>query len=112
MEYDMKVAFVGLGVMGYPMAGHLQKAGHDVTVFNRTSARAAAWVDTYTGTHAATPKEAAQGAEMVFVCVGNDDDACDRDVIDDSTKNITASNALIFFLSFLNGGIHCTPPAN
>ena len=70
----MKVAFVGLGVMGYPMAGHLQKAGHDVTVYNRTSARAAAWVDTYAGAHAATPKEAAKGAEIVFVCVGNDDD--------------------------------------
>lgn len=69
-----KVAFIGLGTMGYPMAGHLQKAGHEVTVFNRTSAKAKAWVDTYGGASAATPAEAAQGAEMVFVCVGNDQD--------------------------------------
>ncbi|MDX1384032.1 MAG: NAD(P)-dependent oxidoreductase [Thermoanaerobaculia bacterium] len=69
-----KVAFVGLGVMGYPMAGHLQKAGHRVTVFNRTTARAEAWVDEHGGEAAATPAAAAAGAEVVFTCVGNDDD--------------------------------------
>ena len=69
-----KVAFIGLGTMGYPMAGHLQKAGHEVTVFNRTSAKANTWVETYGGASAATPAEAAQGAEIVFVCVGNDQD--------------------------------------
>jgi len=69
-----KVAFIGLGTMGYPMAGHLQKAGHDVTVFNRTSAKAQSWVDTYGGSSADTPAAAAVGAEMVFVCVGNDQD--------------------------------------
>ncbi len=69
-----KLAFIGLGTMGYPMAGHLQKAGHDVTVFNRTAAKAQTWVETYGGTSAATPAEAAAGAEMVFVCVGNDQD--------------------------------------
>ncbi|MFP8967839.1 NAD(P)-dependent oxidoreductase [Pokkaliibacter sp. CJK22405] len=70
----MKVAFVGLGVMGYPMAGHLLKAGHDVTVYNRTTSKAEAWVAEYGGQHALTPMEAAQGAEMVFCCVGNDND--------------------------------------
>lgn len=70
----MKVAFIGLGVMGYPMAGHLQTAGHAVTVFNRTTARADAWVDQFRGDRALTPAAAAAGAEIVFVCVGNDDD--------------------------------------
>ena len=69
-----KVAFIGLGTMGYPMAGHLQKAGHEVTVFNRTSEKAQSWVDTYGGSSAATPAAAAADAEMVFVCVGNDQD--------------------------------------
>ena len=70
----MKVAFLGLGVMGFPMAGHLKKAGHDVTVYNRTSSRAAKWVETHGGTAALTPAAAAKGAEIVFACVGNDDD--------------------------------------
>lgn len=69
-----KVAFIGLGVMGFPMAGHLARAGHDVTVYNRTSAKAEAWVNAYGGAFAATPEEAARGAEIVFACVGNDDD--------------------------------------
>lgn len=70
----MKVAFIGLGVMGYPMAGHLSKAGHDVTVFNRTTAKAEAWSEDYKGAFAVTPAEAAKGADIVFTCVGNDDD--------------------------------------
>lgn len=69
-----KCAFVGLGVMGYPMAGHLSAAGHEVTVYNRTAARAEAWVGEHEGSAAPTPAQAAAGAEMVFVCVGNDDD--------------------------------------
>ncbi|MBY6165939.1 NAD(P)-dependent oxidoreductase [Pseudooceanicola nitratireducens] len=69
-----KVAFLGLGVMGYPMAGHLQAAGHDVTVYNRTAAKAEAWAKAHGGSHAATPREAAQGADFVMTCVGNDDD--------------------------------------
>ena len=69
-----KCAFVGLGVMGYPMAGHLAAVGHEVTVYNRTAARAEAWVGEHEGTAAPTPAQAAAGAEMVFVCVGNDDD--------------------------------------
>ena len=70
----MKVSFLGLGVMGYPMAGHLAKAGHDVTVYNRTVAKAKKWVAEFGGKAAATPKEAAVGQEIVFACVGNDDD--------------------------------------
>jgi len=69
-----KVAFLGLGVMGYPMAGHLAAKGHQVTVYNRNPAKAAAWVEQHGGAQAATPREAAQGAEFVMACVGNDDD--------------------------------------
>lgn len=69
-----RIAFLGLGVMGYPMAGHLAKAGHSVTVYNRTAAKAEKWVGEYGGAHAATPFEAAKDAEFVMACVGNDDD--------------------------------------
>jgi 3-hydroxyisobutyrate dehydrogenase len=68
------VAFLGLGVMGHPMAGHLARAGHRVTVYNRTAAKAAAWAKEYGGSASATPREAAKGADFVFACVGNDDD--------------------------------------
>jgi len=68
------VAFLGLGVMGYPMAGHLARAGHRVTVYNRTVAKASAWAAEHGGATAPTPAEAAAGAEIVFACVGNDDD--------------------------------------
>jgi len=69
-----RVAFLGLGVMGYPMAGHLARAGHHVTVYNRTAKKAERWVEEYGGNHARTPREAAAGAQIVFCCVGNDDD--------------------------------------
>ena len=69
-----KIAFLGMGVMGAPMAGHLAQAGHEVTVFNRTAEKAQNWVKTYGGNFALTPAEAAKGAEFVFACVGNDDD--------------------------------------
>lgn len=70
-----KVAFLGLGVMGYPMAGHLKnKGGHEVTVYNRTAAKAEKWAAQYGGKHAATPKEAAEGQDFVMMCVGNDHD--------------------------------------
>lgn len=75
----MKVAFVGLGVMGYPMAGHLANNDHDVVVYNRTAAKAAAWCNEHSGSSAATPAEAAGGCDIVFSCVGNDDDI--RDVM-------------------------------
>ncbi|MDP1567174.1 MAG: NAD(P)-binding domain-containing protein, partial [Polaromonas sp.] len=72
------VAFLGLGVMGYPMAGHLALAGHSVTVYNRTASKSIAWCAEYAGAgapkHASTPRGAAQGADIVFCCVGNDDD--------------------------------------
>ncbi|WP_380052361.1 NAD(P)-dependent oxidoreductase [Falsihalocynthiibacter sp. SS001] len=69
-----KITFLGLGVMGYPMAGHLAKAGHDVTVYNRTTAKAEAWAKEHGGSFSQTPAEAAQGADFVMACVGNDDD--------------------------------------
>ena len=70
----MRVAFVGLGVMGYPMAGHLAKNGHDLTVYNRTQSKADAWCREFGGQSAPTPADAARDAEFVFSCVGNDDD--------------------------------------
>ena len=69
-----RLAFLGLGVMGAPMAAHLRRAGHQVTVYNRTAAKAQCWAQQYGGRFAATPREAVSGAEMVFCCVGNDDD--------------------------------------
>lgn len=69
-----KIAFLGLGVMGYPMAGHLKSAGHDVSVYNRTTAKAEAWAQAHDASFAATPREAVEGAEFVMSCVGNDDD--------------------------------------
>lgn len=91
----MKVSFIGLGVMGYPMAGHLANAGHQVTVYNRTTEKAEKWQGTYSGEYALTPKLAAQGAEIVFICVGNDDDL--RSVVygDDGVLAGLTSGALI-----------------
>jgi len=71
---SQKVAFIGLGVMGYPMAGHLAKAGYETRVYNRTAAKAEQWCREYGGSHGLTPREAAEGADFVFMCVGNDDD--------------------------------------
>ncbi len=70
----MRVSFVGLGVMGFPMAGHLARSGHDVTVYNRTAAKVQAWCAQHRGARAASPAEAAAGADITFCCVGNDDD--------------------------------------
>ena len=75
----MRTAFIGLGVMGYPMAGYLAKAGHDTVVYNRTAARADAWVAEFGSTSAATPRAAASGSDIAFLCVGNDDDV--REVV-------------------------------
>ena len=72
-----KVAFIGLGVMGYPMAGYISKAGHNVTVYNRTKTKADKWLTEYKGVRAETPSEAADGADFVFTCVGNDNDLSD-----------------------------------
>ena len=74
MSETVSAAFIGLGVMGYPMAGHLAAAGHAVTVYNRTASKAAAWVEAHTGKSAPSPAEAARRARYVFCCVGNDDD--------------------------------------
>lgn len=74
MSEKQKVAFIGLGVMGYPMAGHLASAGHEVAVYNRTAAKADKWCTAHGGRSGATPREAAEGASIVFMCVGNDDD--------------------------------------
>ncbi len=71
---SINVAFIGLGVMGYPMAGHLAKADFNVCVYNRTQAKAKSWVDEYAGSFATTPRDAANNADIVFMCVGNDDD--------------------------------------
>lgn len=91
----MKVAFIGLGVMGYPMAGHLVSAGHDVTVYNRTAAKAEAWAKQYKGNYADTPCRAVENCDIAFICVGNDDDL--RSVVygDDGVLAGLNSNTLI-----------------
>jgi 3-hydroxyisobutyrate dehydrogenase len=91
-----KVAFIGLGVMGYPMAGHLlKKGGHDLVVYNRTASKAQAWVKEYgAGRAAATPAEAAKGAEYVFCCVGNDDDLRAVTVAKDGAFETVAKGAI------------------
>ena len=68
------VSFIGLGVMGYPMAGYISKSGHNVTVFNRTKSKAEKWLKTYSGKMAKTPAEAAKDSDFIFTCVGNDND--------------------------------------
>ncbi len=88
-------AFVGLGVMGYPMAGHLAAGGHDVTVFNRTGARADAWVGDHDGTAAPTPAAAAAGADFVFLCVGNDDDVRTVTTGEDGVLSTMASGSVL-----------------
>ena len=69
-----KVSFIGLGVMGYPMAGYISKAGHDVTVYNRTNSKAEKWIKEYKGKSADTPMDAAKDSDFIFTCVGNDND--------------------------------------
>lgn len=91
-----KIAFIGLGVMGYPMAGHLQEAGYDVCVYNRTSSKAEKWCDKYSGRAASTPAIAAEDADVVFMCVGNDDDV--RSVVygdDGVLANMQAGTILV-----------------
>ena len=92
----MRTAFLGLGVMGYPMAGHLAAGGHDVVVYNRTASKAAAWAAQHEGSTAQTPKAAADGADIVFVCVGNDDDV--RDVLfgaDGAVQSMQSGSAVV-----------------
>jgi 3-hydroxyisobutyrate dehydrogenase len=91
-----KVAFLGLGVMGFPMAGHLkQKGGHDVTVYNRTAAKAEQWVAKYGGKSAKTPKEAAAGQDFVMACVGNDNDLREVMLGENGAFHGTAKGAVI-----------------
>lgn len=91
----MRVSFIGLGVMGYPMAGHLASNGHDVVVFNRTTAKSEAWCETYAGRFASTPGEAASDAEMVFACVGNDADVRQVMFGDDGIMQAVSSGAIV-----------------
>ncbi|KRA58469.1 oxidoreductase [Caulobacter sp. Root655] len=89
----MKTAFIGLGVMGFPMAGHLKAAGHDVTVFNRSPEKAARWVEKHGGGARPTIAEAVAGAELVVLCVGNDDDV--RDVVAQALPAIAAGGVIV-----------------
>ncbi|MBR9727770.1 NAD(P)-dependent oxidoreductase [Shewanella intestini] len=90
-----KVAFIGLGVMGYPMAGFLQNNGHEVTVFNRTQSKALQWVKQYGGESAVTPKAAATGKDIVFTCVGNDDDLRQVVVGDDGVIHSMSAGSIL-----------------
>ena len=89
----MKVAFAGLGVMGFPMAGHLAKAGHEVSVFNRSPPKAQRWVEAHGGTMGMTVAEAAAGAEILILCVGNDDDV--RQVVGDSLAALAPGAVIV-----------------
>ena len=103
----MKLAFLGLGVMGFPMAGHLQKAGHNVTVYNRNAEKSAKWVATHGGASAATPREAAAGADIVLMCVGNDNDV--RSVVygdDGALAGMKAGAVLVDRIHGAWGGVY------
>src|SRR5436309_1319964 len=89
----MKVAFVGLGVMGFPMAGHLAKAGHEVSVFNRSFEKSARWAETHGGRACATITEAVAGCEVVALCVGKDDDV--RQVLDQAFPAMAADAVVV-----------------
>jgi len=92
----INVAFIGLGVMGYPMAGHLSKNENlNVTVYNRTSSKAEKWVEEYQGQVASTPKEAAKNAEIVFICVGNDNDLREVTLLDNGVLNSMKPRSLV-----------------
>jgi len=88
------VAFIGLGVMGYPMAGYISKAGHNVTVFNRTTSKADKWLTEYKGTKSDTPAKASENADFVFTCVGNDDDLSEVTIGKDGIYNTIKKGAI------------------
>ena len=88
------VAFIGLGVMGYPMAGYISKAGHDVTVYNRTAAKADKWIAEFKGTKADTPSKAAENADFIFTCVGNDNDLSEVTIGKDGIYNTIKKGAV------------------
>ena len=90
----MKAAFIGIGIMGGPMAGHLAKAGHTVTVYNRTRAKVQAWAAQHQGMTADTPAEAAKGADIVFSCVGNDNDVREVTIGRNGAFQAMAKNAI------------------
>jgi 3-hydroxyisobutyrate dehydrogenase len=90
-----RIGFVGLGVMGYPMAGHLARAGHEVTVFNRTLARGREWAADHAGRAVATPAEAAAGAELLFSCVGNDEQLAQVMLADDGVLSAMAEGSVV-----------------
>ncbi|MFC3095534.1 NAD(P)-dependent oxidoreductase [Alteromonas sediminis] len=90
-----KLAFIGLGVMGFPMAGHLANAGYSVTVFNRTQEKAVRWTQEYVGKYAATPADAAAGCDMVFLCVGNDDDVTEVTLGEQGVLSTMQANTIL-----------------
>src|SRR5258706_3007053 len=95
MSEAKRLAFLGLGVMGYPMAGHLAKAGHQVTVYNRTSKKAEQWVAQHGGQSAPTPAAAAKNADIVMMCVGNDDDVRNAIMDKDAVLEGIAAGAML-----------------
>ena len=105
----LRISFIGTGVMGGPMAGHLAKAGHDLTVYNRTRAKADAWVAAHGGKAAATPAEAAQGADVVLTCVGNDDDLAQVTLGRDGAFRAMRKGAL--FIDHTTVSARIAPPA-
>ena len=96
-----KVSFIGLGVMGYPMAGYISKAGHNVTVYNRTKTKAEKWIKDYKGNLAETPKEAAKDCDFVFTCVGNDQDLEEVTIGKDGIYNTIKKAQFILIIPLL-----------
>ena len=101
----MRTAFIGLGVMGCPMAGHLAKNGHDVTVYNRTASKASSWCAEFGGQLAATPAQAAENAEIIFACVGNDDDVREVMLGDNGLMSAVSAGSIVVDHTTASAGI-------
>lgn len=101
----MRTAFIGLGVMGFPMAGHLAKNGHDVTVYNRTASKASSWCAEFGGQLAATPAQAAENAEIIFACVGNDDDVREVMLGDNGLMSAVSAGSIVVDHTTASAGI-------
>ena len=105
-----KVSFIGLGVMGYPMAGYISKAGHNVTVYNRTKSKAEKWIKEYKGKIADTPEEATKDSDFVFTCVGNDNDLSEVTISKDGIYNTIKKGAVHIDNTTASAGVSAILP--
>ena len=107
-----KVSFIGLGVMGFPMAGYISKAGHNVTVYNRTKSKAEKWIKQYKGKIAETPEEAAKDSDFVFTCVGNDNDLKEVAIGKKGIFNSIKKNSIYIDNTTASAGVFALFPLN